>query len=123
MGDRAKTLGRRGGLKSGVSRNLKNFWRDALTKVGSEKLTINGKRISRFEAESIKMHNLILQGNVQAFLAVRDTMGEKPVDRIASTDGRGNDLITATASDDLLEIMEKRRVKMNGEQRDAESHQ
>jgi hypothetical protein len=111
--ERAKALGKKGGLRSGISRNLKNLWKNALTKVGFEKVTVGGREISRLEAESIKMHNLILQGSVQAFLAVRDTMGERPGERLANGDGEDSP-VPPISSSELLEILERRRNRMDG---------
>jgi len=48
-------------------------------------------------------------GDVKAFEVIRDTIGEKPVDKLAHTDSEGKDIAPAVVSNsELLAIMERR---------------
>lgn len=49
-------------------------------------------------------------GDVKAFEVIRDTIGEKPVDKLAHTDSEGNDPdVPVVSNAELLAIMERRR--------------
>ena len=48
-------------------------------------------------------------GDTKAFEVIRDTIGEKPVDKLARTDSEGNDPdVPVVSSAELLAIMERR---------------
>lgn len=49
-----------------------------------------------------------LSGDVRAFEVIRDTIGEKPVDKVAQTDGEGNDV----PRNDLSKIPTETLLKM-----------
>ena len=49
-----------------------------------------------------------LSGDVRAFEVIRDTIGEKPVDKVAQTDGEGNDV----PKNDLSKIPTETLLKM-----------
>lgn len=55
-------------------------------------------------------------GDVKAFEVIRDTIGEKPVDKLARTDSEGNDLdVPIVSSAELLAIMERRFERIDKE--------
>lgn len=79
--DEACKLGRKGGIRSGeVRRQLKTF-RELLMEQLSEE-NINRKTLK--EALANKLLKLALSVNMKAIEMVRDTLGEKPKERIES---------------------------------------
>lgn len=89
----AKELGRKGGIKSGEARRAKKQFRETCELLLSldckmEKAKETMKKIGIPESEqtnqmaiTISMLKSALEGNVQAFKELRDTMGEKPITR------------------------------------------
>lgn len=76
--DEACELGRKGGIKSGeVRRQLKTF-RELLNEQLSEE-NINKRTLK--EAIANKLLKLALNGNLKAIEMVRDTIGEKPIEK------------------------------------------
>lgn len=55
-------------------------------------------------------------GDTKAFEVIRDTIGEKPVDKLAHTDSEGNDPdVPVVSSTELLAIMERRFERIDKE--------
>ena len=55
-------------------------------------------------------------GDTKAFEVIRDTIGEKPVDKLAHTDSEGNDPdVPIVSSAELLAIMERRFERIDKE--------
>ena len=67
-----RELGRKGGIKSGEARREKKLFKEAIEKKLGQSLD------SMVEA----MINQAKNGNVQAITFLRDTIGEKPTDKV-----------------------------------------
>lgn len=70
--EEARKRGRAGGIKSGEARREKKLFKEAIEK------KIGGSLESMIDSMIIQA----LKGNVQAITFLRDTIGEKPTDKI-----------------------------------------
>lgn len=82
-GDEARELGRKGGLKSAEVRAARKTLREELTILLTEKITDkNGRQMETQKAISTSLIKQALSGNTKAFEIIRDTIGEKPIDKV-----------------------------------------
>lgn len=106
----AKIAGRKGGIASGKAKRQRKLWKDIFSSIVSsdivvydtttKKASIDKKKIQEIKARftglkdsEISYQELIAlsvvkqaaQGNLDAFKIVRDTMGQKPVDKVEQT--------------------------------------
>lgn len=79
--DEAVKNGKKGGIKSGEARRVRKAIKDELLFLLEQKDTQ--------EKISVALINQALKGNVKAFEVIRDTIGEKPIDKqeITGKDG------------------------------------
>lgn len=70
------------GVASGKSRRDKKFIQEALRKALDGEYTIDDKTLGGYDAIALRMIQEALDGNVQAFKEIRDTIGEKPKDTV-----------------------------------------
>ena len=96
----ARENGKKGGLKSGEARRARRKLRDELDAL----LSADGMSAEICLALVQKAKN----GDVRAFEMIRDTLGEKPVDKVASTDAQGRD----PAEPDLSKFSDERLEKL-----------
>ena len=81
--EEAKRLGKKGGIASGKARREKKTLRQCL-EILLEK-TIKDKKgieITGAEAVSLKVFEKALKGDIRAFEVLRDTAGQKPVEKV-----------------------------------------
>lgn len=79
--EEARERGRKGGIKSGeVRRARKNFKDDLLTAL---EIMQEGKTLQEIGVEAIVKK--FMDGDIKAFEVVRDTIGEKPTEKIDAT--------------------------------------
>lgn len=72
-----------GGVASGKARRNKKILKDCLEILLEKKIeTSTGKKITGAEALSIELFQQALDGNTKAFEVLRDTAGQKPVEKI-----------------------------------------
>lgn len=88
---------RKGGIKSGESRRRKKTFRELIEQFGElevknpkirrtmEELGVNPDEFTNDMAAVIGQYMQAQKGNTSAFLGIRDTKGEKPVDKIEQT--------------------------------------
>ena len=85
-GERAREIGRNGGRKSQKKAKERKTLREDLLAVLTD-MTIpqkeTGKKIPVQEALSIAVIKAALNGNVRAYEIIRDTIGEKPAEKIS----------------------------------------
>ena len=73
-----REIARKGGIASGKARaERKKFREDLITALGT---IINGKTVQERGIEAII--DKFIAGDMQAFTIVRDTIGEKPTDKV-----------------------------------------
>lgn len=81
--EKAKTNGRKGGIASGKAKRKKKLLKECLDEL-LEKDWENrkGEKHSGAEAISIALFKKALAGDIKAYETVRDTAGQKPVDKV-----------------------------------------
>jgi general stress protein YciG len=84
--EEAREIGRKGGIASGKARaERKKFREDLIKALGAIK---DGKTVQEIGIEAII--EKFISGDMQAFTIVRDTIGEKPTDKIEADVGITN---------------------------------
>lgn len=79
----AREKGRNGGKKSGETRRKKKMLRDCLDILLERKVTDkNGRKVTGAEALAVQLFQKALGGDLKAFELVRDTAGQKPIDKV-----------------------------------------
>lgn len=81
--EEAKQRGRRGGIASGKARRLKRSIRERLEALLSAKS--EEADMDHADAIVLSLVKEATRGNVQAFIAIRDSVGEKPTDKLNSS--------------------------------------
>ena len=85
-GSEAAEAGQRGGIASGEARRRKRDIRLALEALLEKDITDKkGNVMTTTEAIALKQIEKALKGDTKAFEVVRDTVGQKPTDRIDLT--------------------------------------
>lgn len=77
-----KEEAKRGGIASGESRRRRKLLRECLDELLAREYTADGKTLTGSEALAAALMKKAMKGDVKAFEALRDTAGEKPVERI-----------------------------------------
>ena len=86
-GAKAVENGRKGGIASGEARKAKKSLREAMQILMDTDLTgKDGKTMTGTEAMAAKAFQAALKGDWKAWELVRDTAGEKPVDKVMVAD-------------------------------------
>lgn len=107
--DEAAKNGRKGGKKSGETRRRRKTLReDLLALLKTVRETPEGEEKTLQDGILAALIMKALSGDVKAFEVIRDTIGEKPVDKVAQTDGEGNDV----PKNDLSKIPTETLLKM-----------
>lgn len=79
----ARERGKKGGIASGKARAEKRDLRKALELLLEREYTDkNGNKLSGTEAITAKLFEQAKKGNIRAFETLRDTIGQKPVERV-----------------------------------------
>lgn len=93
--DEAREIGRIGGQRSGETRRMKRTLREQMemllslpvkdeqTKDFIESLGVDPETIDNATAITLSMYQEALKGNTKAFELIRDTLGEKPTDKLS----------------------------------------
>lgn len=77
-----REITQKGGKASGAARREKKALREALQELLVLDYDIDGQKLSGSDAMSVALIKQALAGNVKAFEVIRDTLGEKPVERL-----------------------------------------
>lgn len=81
---------KKGGIASGESRKRKKLLRECLEELldTEQEVKINGVTLKKTNAEllSVTLMKKALKGDVKAFEVLRDTAGEKPIDKVMVAD-------------------------------------
>ena len=79
----ARENGKKGGIASGEARRRKKLLRECLEILLEKEITDKkGETMSGAEALSTKLFAEAMKGNVKAFEVLRDTAGQKPVEKV-----------------------------------------
>ena len=72
-----------GGIASGKARRRKKLLRECLEELlERETVDENGEKMSGAEAVSVKLFQQAMSGDLKAFEIVRDTAGQKPIEKV-----------------------------------------
>lgn len=83
----ARRNGKKGGIASGIARREKKTLREAMQILMNADLTgKDGKTMTGTEAMAAKAFQAALKGDWKAWELVRDTAGQKPVERVMVAD-------------------------------------
>jgi hypothetical protein len=74
--------GKKGGQNSGKARRDKKMLKDCLEILMEKNTHIDGKNMTGFEALALSAFEKALSGDVKAMTFVRDTLGQKPVEKV-----------------------------------------
>lgn len=78
-----REIARQGGIASGEARRRKRDLRQALEMLlEKEYRDKNGNTITGTEAITAKLFEQAMKGNIKAFETLRDTIGQKPVEKV-----------------------------------------
>lgn len=78
-----REIARQGGIASGRARAEKRDLRRALEALLEKEYTDkNGKTLTGTEAITVKLFEQAMKGNIRAFETLRDTVGQKPVEKV-----------------------------------------
>ena len=81
--EEAKRLGKKGGIASGKARREKKTLRQCLEILLEKTLKDKkGIEMSGAEAVSLKVFEKALKGDIRAFEVLRDTAGQKPIEKV-----------------------------------------
>lgn len=79
----AREQGRKGGKASGEARRRKKLLRECLTELlEREYVSSDGKSMDGADLISAKLFQRAMDGDIKAFETIRDTVGQKPVERV-----------------------------------------
>ena len=82
-GEEARENGRKGGQKSGEVRRARKTLREELEILLTQDITAkDGRRMQTQTAISASMIKQALAGSTKAYEIIRDTIGEKPIDKV-----------------------------------------
>jgi hypothetical protein len=84
--EEAKKRGKKGGIASGEARRKKKLLRDCLNDLLAQEYDTKNGKITGSELLSAQLMQKALKGDVKAFEVLRDTAGEKPVDKVMVAD-------------------------------------
>ena len=102
----AKARGHNGGVRSGQVRREKRSLRESLINL----LEYKNMEGSGYERAAIALFNKVLAGDTKAFELLRDSIGEKPIDRKE-----------VSASFDVVNVLEEARKRASQRDVKAES--
>lgn len=84
--ENAREIGKRGGQASGKARRNKALLKDCIEILLEKKIeTKDGKKITGAEAMTAALFKKALNGDVKAFEALRDSVGQKMPDKVEQT--------------------------------------
>ena len=102
--EEAKKNGRKGGIKSGEAKRRRKTMRAMLDYLLEKELTNkNGEKATTLEAMMASMIKQSISGNVRACEFIRDTIGQKPTEKVEAT----NATITVTDEKTIESVMNK----------------
>ena len=97
----ARANGAKGGRKSGQAKRERKMLKECLEALLESDVKIKDKdeKVSGAEAVSLAVFKQALNGNIKAFETLRDTVGQKPVEKIMLTE------VTQEVIDEVEAIM------------------
>ena len=85
--DAARANGAKGGRKSGETRRRRKLFAEAFDELLSRQyVDRNGNEIQGVAALAAKMYQQAMDGDIRAFVEIRNTCGEAPVQRVETVE-------------------------------------
>lgn len=85
--EEARERGRNGGIASGKARRAKRELRECLNELLEREYSgTDGRTMSGAELVSVKLFMRARDGDIRAFEVLRDTVGQKPVERVETVE-------------------------------------
>lgn len=85
--EEARERGRNGGIASGKARRAKKELRECLNELLEREYSgSDGRTMSGAELVSVKLFMKARDGDIRAFEVLRDTVGQKPVERVETVE-------------------------------------
>ena len=84
--EEARRNGAKGGKASGEARRKKKLLRECLDELLAREYDTKLGKMTGSEALSVQLMQKALNGDIKAFEVLRDTAGEKPVDKVMVAD-------------------------------------
>lgn len=81
-----REIATKGGIASGEARRERRELKRALETLLENEIEVDGEKLSGAEAIALKQFKKALDGDTKAFEVVRDTAGQKPVDKTMNVD-------------------------------------
>lgn len=109
-----RKIAQKGGIASGKKRReLKDFKELLKAGLAEEIKTESGKKYTRAQYIAMRLIKTAENGNIKAFEVIRDTIGQKPVDKVESKTEitAGNDL-SKLGTKTLLEMAKAAKVEI-----------
>lgn len=104
-----REIARQGGIASGEARRRKRDLRQALELLlEKEYRDKNGNTITGTEAITAKLFEQAMKGNIKAFETLRDTVGQKPVEKV----------MIAEVDQDVINEVERMVMNENEDEKD-----
>lgn len=84
--EEVRNIASKGGINSGKARRNKKLLKDCLTILLEKKMEgEDGKKITGAEALSVELFQKALAGDTKAWELLRDTAGQKPIEKVEQT--------------------------------------
>lgn len=104
-----REIAKKGGIASGEARRRKRDLRQALELLlEKEYRDKNGNTITGAEAITAKLFEQAMKGNIKAFETLRDTIGQKPVEKV----------MIAEVDQDVIDEVERMVMNENEDEKD-----
>ena len=81
-GEQQVKIARQGGIASGESRKRKKLLRECIDELLAKEYTSEGKTLTGSEVLAVALMKKAMKGDVKAFEVLRNTAGEKPVEKV-----------------------------------------
>lgn len=83
--DEKREIGKMGGIASGKARRQKKALKECLEVLLAEEFDVDGEKMDGATGICFKLMQEALKGNIKAFTAIRDTIGEIPTTKVSVT--------------------------------------
>lgn len=91
--DEKREIGKMGGIASGKARRQKKALKECLEVLLAEEFVVDGEKMDGATGICFKLMQEALKGNIRAFLAIRDTIGETPITKVSVTNDVSQEVI------------------------------
>lgn len=91
--DEVREIAKKGGINSGKARKEKAELKKILLTLLETEFDVDGEKMDGATGICFKLMQEALKGNIRAFLAIRDTIGETPITKVSVTNDVSQEVI------------------------------